>query len=407
MRPAGTIATPCSVGLAASAGPTFVSAPAPTARCPNGRFLGVRLRSWTVSILAGLAAACGGVLPGAEETAPAEERSVGWRVGVAEHVSLWFHGLAYVRGRDAGERRIPVPRFAPGYVDEMNEVKRRRGVYPTPLDTAAARMAGALSGEEFDGLEFLPLYFEDASALFSSFEAWAEAGGDPRRAGSAQAARVVAFLSSLFPRPQQRQAVLQFVRLLRQEQETFFASYWQEQLPALQARAADVQREWDALAPSLAVYLDYAQLENGELLIVPALGAEGRLVRGGLPYPRAAVLAPPARRPRDAVLAFVHETTYPIAGDAVRDYVAPAQIRELGEQRLISLAAVRAGAMILEETAPRLVPDYHRLYLEAIGRDVARATDEELRREFLAAFALPEALEAGLVRVVERALAGI
>ena len=63
--------------------------------------------------------------------------------------------------------------------------------------------------------------------------------------------------------------------------------------------------------------------------------------------------------------------------------------------------------MILQETAPRLVPDYHRLYLEAIGRDVARATDEELRREFLAAFALPEALEVGLVRVVERALAGI
>jgi len=353
-----------------------------------------------------MVAACG-VFPGAEEPAPDVERPVGWRVGVAQHVALWYHGLAYVRGRDAGARRTPVPRFASGYVAEITELKRRRGVYPTPLDTAAARLADTLSASAFDGLEFLPLYFQDAGALFSSFEAWAEAGGDPRRTGSAEAARVVAFLSSLFPRAQQRQAVLQFVRLLRLEQEAFFANYWQEQLPALEARVVEVQREWDALAPALAVYLDYAQLENGELLLVPALGAEGRLVRGGLPYPRAAVLLPPARRPGDAVLALVHETTYPIAGDAVRDYVAPAQLRELGEERLTSLAAVRAGAMILEKTAPRRVPEYHRLYLEAIGRDVDRADDEALAREFRAAFALPDALEAGLVRVVDRALAGI
>lgn len=402
MPTAGPTATPTPVGLAASAGPTLVSAPPRRGR-PDG---GSRRRSWMALVLTAFGAACGGVL-GGEEPAPTPERPVGWRVALAEHVSLWYHGLAYVRGRGGGDSRVPVPRFERDYVEEITAAKRQRGAYPTPLDTAAARLAGTLSGTEFDGLEFLPLYFQDTAALFSAFEVWEAVGGDPRRAGTAQAARVVAFLSSLFPRASQRQAVLAFVRMLRQEHETFYAAYWQEQLPTLQARAADVQREWDAFVPSLADYLVYAQLENGELLLVPALGAEGRLVSRGLPFPRAAVLAPPARRPGDAILAFLHETTYPIAGDAVRDYVAPARIRELGEERLRALAAVRAGALILEEVAPRRVPDYHRLYLEAIGRDVDGANAEALAAEFREAFALPEELERGLERVVQRALAGI
>ncbi|HEX6938993.1 MAG TPA: hypothetical protein VF158_06235 [Longimicrobiales bacterium] len=354
------------------------------------------------TLLALVAAAC--AAPRAEEAEPGIERPTGWRVDVAEHIGLWYHGLAYVRAADGEGNGPAVPRYAPAYVDSIVRLKRRLGIYPTVLDTTPEALRTELRGESYDGLEFLPLYFQDTAALFSSIEEWEATGGDPRRAGSAAAARVVAFLSSLFPRARQRDAVVAFADALRRERETFYAAYWQERLPTLRARSADVQREWDALAPALRDYLDYAQLENGELFLVPALGAEGRLVRRGLPFPRAAEMVPPAARPADAVLAFVHEMTYPIAQDAVRDYVAPARLRELGEERLVSRAAVRAGAMLLDGVAPDRTAAYQRLYLRAVGRE---AEDGTLEAEFREAFPLPAELERGLRQVIDRALAGI
>lgn len=357
-------------------------------------------------LIVALAAACAAP-QGAEEPGPEAGRPVGWRVGVEEHIALWYHGCAYVRDRDAAAEDAVVPRFAPAYVDSIVRVKRRLGVYPTALDTLPEALRRELATEAYDGMEFLPLYFRDTAALFSAVEAWEAAGGNPRRAGSAEAARVIGFLSSLFPRARQRETVVAFTNALRAERDAFYAAYWQERLPALRSRIAGVQREWDALAPALRAYLDYAQLEDGELFLVPALGVEGRLVSRGLPVPRAAVLEPPAARPGDAVLVFVHEATYPIAGEAVRDYVAPARIRELGEERLLALAAVRAGEMLLQDVAPARVDDYRRLYLSAVGRDPGEAEEDGLEAAFREAFPLPDDLESGLRQTVDRALAGI
>ena len=350
--------------------------------------------------LALASAACGVTTGGEPEPEP--EPIVGWQVGASEHVALWYHGLATVLGNGRDDHVLP--RFEPGYADEIAQVKRRRGVAPTPLEQRADEFRRTFDAS-YEGLEFVPLYFRSADALFFAIEVWESAGGNPRRAGSLQAARVIQFLSSLFPRAAQRAAVVEWAGLLQQERQLFFQSYWQERQDALQPTIQAVQREWDALAPALRDYLDFVQLENGELFLVPALSVEGRLVTQSLTAARAAILEPPSTRPELSILAFVHELAYPVSREAVRDNVAPARIRELGEERLFSLAAVRGGSMLLEEVAPERVEAYQRLYLDAAGQ--AQTVDGDVDAAFRAAFPLPEGLESGLRTAVERSLAGI
>jgi hypothetical protein len=291
-------------------------------------------------------------------------------------------------------------------VDSITAVERRQGVYPTPLDQRAAEFARTFrSDEAYGNLQFVPLYFRNADAMFSAIDLWNRAGGDPRRASSAQAAQIIALLSTLFPRPEHRRAVTEWAGLVREEDRIFYRAYWDSQAATLAPRVTAVQQVWDSLAPSLANYLEFVRLRRGELFLVPALGAEGRLVTTELEVPRSAVLSPPAAHPDYAVLAFVHELLYPLVGEVIKEHVAPARIREMGAQRLAALSALRGGAMLLERVAPARVDSYRRFYLEASGR--TPAPGESLEAAFAAAFPLPPELEAGLRTAVNNALAGI
>jgi hypothetical protein len=352
-------------------------------------------------LLALLAAGCGvrGVGPEGEPAQP--RRLTEWRVGIAEHLGLWYHGLAYV-GVGAAEDTV-LPIYRPGYVDSIAAAKRRMGIGSTPLEQRASEFRERFrDGEAYRGLQFLPLYFRDADALFSGIRLWAQAGGDPRRVGSDQAARVVAVLSTLFPRAAQRQAVAEWASVLEEETRSFYHAYWEGEAPRLQQAAAAVEQEWRALAPALANYLDYMRLRGGELFLVPALGAEGRTVTRGVANPRVAVLAPPPGAPETAVWSFVHELLYPLVGDVIREYLAPVRIRELGESKLATRAAVRGGAILLARAAPDRVASYRRFFLEQKG--IAGADDEAA---FARAFPLPEELERGLTETLERALVGL
>jgi hypothetical protein len=122
--------------------------------------------------------------------------------------------------------------------------------------------------------------------------------------------------------------------------------------------------------------------------------------------PRVAVLAPPANHPAYAIWGFVHEILYPLVGDVIREQVSPARIRELGEARLNSLAAIRGGAILLQRTAPRRVDDYRRFFLEAAGH-TAPANSAGLDTAFENAFPLPAEVIRGLEQAIDNALAGI
>jgi hypothetical protein len=255
-------------------------------------------------------------------------------------------------------------------------------------------------------LEFLPLYFRDAAALYAGIELWRRAGGNPYSAGSAEAARLIAFLSQLFPRTEERQTVVEWVALLQEEDRAFYSDYWASRSATHNAAVTAVQREWDALAPALAQYLAYIRLRNGEIFLVPALGAEGRTVTRGTDFPRTALLEPPAGRPKETISSFVHELLYPLVGDVIRENVAPARIRELGEARLASTAAIRGGAILLQRTAPGRLDEYRRFFLEAAGR-TAPPTQAQLESTFETAFPLPAELVRGLETAITAALAGI
>ncbi|MFW6079328.1 MAG: hypothetical protein ACODAE_06900 [Gemmatimonadota bacterium] len=380
----------------------------------RGRPLPVLLLLLLAAAAALVSCAIGGAGDGALDEVD-DTRPDAWTVGVAEHIALWYHGLAYLEapGRTADDAGLP-PRFRADYVDSIGAVKRRRGAYPTPLDERAAEFRDVIAGDDaYDPLQFLPLYFRDAEALFSSVELWVEAGGDPRRAGSRPAAEVITFLSRLFPGRDERRVVGEWTEVVRAEREAFYGTYWSERGPALAPTVSAVQRGWDGLAPVLRDFLDYMRLEGGDLLLVPAIGPEGRIITAGPTPPRAAVLVPPARRPGDALWSFVHELMYPLVDDVIRDYVAPVRIRELGLDVLGTRAAVRGGAMVLERVGPERVEAYRRFFLRSIDERAAAVDDAEAdvvvgdEASFERAFPLPPELERGLRETIEQALAGI
>lgn len=359
--------------------------------------------------------ACGAPQAGEQDIAPVRE----WRIGTAEHIALWYHGLAYTaRAADAsaaptrapdGQRADtlpPLPLYRPGYVDSMTALKRAAGVFPTELDERADEFAREFEGEDaYSALHFLPLYFRDGDALFGAIRVWHQAGGDPRRVGGA-AAQAVAFLSALFRTERQRNTVAAWANVLQAESRVFYHEHWQTREPALAALDSAVTAEWQPVADSLADFLLYARLRGGELFLVPALGPEGRIVTRGVQQPRVAIATPPAGRPRDALWPFIRELIYPLTAETVREYLAPVRIRELGETAVTSRAAVRAGALLVDRVLPADGAAYRRYFLAGAGHEPPAGSDE-LDAAFRRAFPIPPELEAGIEDMVRQALAGI
>ena len=92
---------------------------------------------------------------------------------------------------------------------------------------------------------------------------------------------------------------------------------------------------------------------------------------------------------------------YSLVTEVVRENVAPARLRELGEDAVTSRAAARAGALVLDRLAPAQAEGYRRFYSRAAGRS---GTGDAA---FLAAFPLPPELESSLPQALQQALAGI
>src|SRR5699024_9505244 len=132
----------------------------------------------------------------------------------------------------------------------------------------------------------------------------------------------------------------------------------------------------------------------------PSLGAEGRTVTADAAL-RAAVGATPGMSSADVAYEVLHELMYMLVADPVQQYMAPAALRDLGEDVATSRAAARAGLRVLARLAPGDAAGYRRFYLRAAGRPGSDAA------AFRAAFPLPGDLERGLAQAVEEALAGI
>ena len=339
---------------------------------------------WTVAL-----AACGGGAPGPSDPTPALANE--WRFTAEHHVALWYHGLALT---DAGPAGVAVPYYRSGYATDV-DAARRRISGSTPLATSLGSRLE--SSGAIDGMQFLPLYFDSWQQMRQAVDVWQQAGGDPARAGDAQTQAIIAFLSQRFSTAAQRSALIDFMNALEQERTSFFDTWWNQTQPT--ALAQEAQALWRSYQPRLTSFLRYSDAEGGHATLVPALRGEGRAESGR----GVAIVAVGGRAGEDAqviVGRVIHELAYSLAAEAVRDAVAPARIREIGEDVLVARAAVRAGAMIIERTVPELLPAYREDYIRAAGGDSARRT-------LVQQFDLPNELVPALESAVQLATSGI
>lgn len=347
------------------------------------------------------ASACASVGVEPRSGAPAADTVMGteavrWTVATRQQVDLWYHGLAY-----AGVGAVPeLTAYVPGYVERIVAAKRVAGAYPTVLDQRASEFAQVFSGDaRYQALGFLPLYFSSGEALFRAFAAWVQAGGDPRRVRDPALAQAVAFLSQQFPTAEQRRTIAGWVQTLQQEDAVFYGRYWAARQQEYAGTAAAVQARWDVLAPRIQPVLDYLMLNAGEVLLSLPLGQEGRSVTPGRRSNRVAVLMPPHGEPADAVWALLHELMYPYVQGVIRDQLSPAQLRETREDLLSMRAAVRAGALLLDQAAPPAAAEYRAAYLRWAGQPVpssVAARQAALERAYPLPDPLPRALADGL-----------
>lgn len=338
-------------------------------------------------------------------------RLVVWEVENDEALDLWYHALALMGAPEpGGEESFPLPSFRAGYAGMIEEAKRARDVYPTPLDTAAARLRAEIEeaggADAIQNLSFIPLYLPPPWTVTAAVTTWARAEGDPAQAGSSAAAAVVNRLNTLIPEEDVRAAVMQLPPLLDSEAQLFYRGYRVERLQGIRGTVIAVRDTWRALREQLVTFLDYVQLEGGDLLLSPALGAEGRSLTSNVSRPVVAAQLPEPGRHEDAVWAFLHELMYALVPDVIEAEVAPSEIEDIGLQTLTTRAAVRAGDMLLELRAPVRLEAYRGYFVRAADPSIG-AVEAGTAAALARAFPLPDRLEEGLREAVELANSGI
>jgi hypothetical protein len=313
--------------------------------------------------------------------APLGAQGRGWSVARSAAADLWFHGLAMTGFEGFGA----LPLYAPGYADSVMRGRRGAGTR-TLLDVRSAHLREAfVSDSAFEVLHFLPLYFprSDPAAMLAALRRAAE---DPARAAAAvgpgERFGVAAALAAL-PTPAERRVLAEFAEALEDEWRAGYARS-AAVTDSARARAAlgELERAWRPLEAALSPFLAAHRLNAGVILLVPALGPDGRLFEGD---PRASddnvlAVAWPARA-ADAAFLAVRELCFPAVRQALATGRSPEADRVEAE-RLSGTAAVRCGALLLERYAPPAVAGYQAAWLREAGRSGA----------FAEAFPIPDAL---------------
>lgn len=339
-----------------------------------------------------------GGAPGAAATQPAAV----WPVRTREHVDLWLHGFAMLTTDTA-----QVPIFRRGYRAEAQAARGRANV-TTQLDAERDRLMQRLAANPrlALGAQFVALSFPSWDVLKQAATVFAQAGGDPQRAGDQQTASAIAFLAGTFPTAADREWLRLFINALDDESTRFFHRYWldaqRDRSPALAAADSVWQR---VARPAMQRFLNNTQQRDGELLLSIVLGGEGRTVSGGTRASNMVTVGLPARREdaADASYAAAHEAVGSIAGSVVNDNVTPTEQRAGVADRYVSAAQVRGGLALLQKTAPTLAAGYARFYL----REAGRAASGDPVAALVAAFPLPSAIIDALNRQIDITLGGI
>lgn len=364
----------------------------------NGGKDGMR-RLWLFPIALVLGACSGAGTGTGTAPAPASPAQVrSWPVLTRQHVDLWLHGYAMLL-RDTAT----VPLFRRGYRDMATAARTQRGV-STMLDANRGRLQErlGLSAAIFNG-QFLPLYFANWDQMRQMISLFIQAQGNPQAAGDQATAQYFAILRQSFGTAADRDWLRLFTEAMEDERRQFFQSWWMQEngnrMPLVRAADSLWQSTYRA---RLQGFLNNTQQEGGEMYLALTLGGEGRTVNFGSRQNAVAVTMP-QQDPREAIYVFAHEVVGAIVATAINDNITPTEQRSGVGARLQSIGAVRAGAMLLQRTAPELVAGYSRYYLAQAGLP----STGDVNARLVAGFSLPENVREAISRQLDVVLGGI
>ena len=330
----------------------------------------------------------------AQETAT-DEVTRRWIVGRAPHIDLWYHGIAVIGYEGFGV----LPLYDPDYADRVAAARAERGNPGSALVANAAALRRAFSRDSiFEVFHFLPMYFASSSpeGMFEALRAVANSTGTP--VVSDPSARFGASATAyVLQDPDQRRVLGEFVDALEDEWNTFYSSYSRELVAEESERAGQFQQRWDdVFQPALRPFLTGSRLDGGIILVSPALGAEGRIFQGDPGNPVDNVVAVgflDGGTPDAELYAVVRELCFPVVRRAIE--VVGVSGDRVAAERSSSRAAVRCGALILEQYLPSAADGYRRSFTGIRDGDAAIVT-----RAFTEAYPLAPALEQALEEAV-------
>ncbi len=370
------------------------------------------VRSTYIIGLSGFLAACasgggaGGVGTGPGTVDPSAGQTLStagnpWSIATREHVDLWLHGFAMIT-----DDTTLVPYFRRGYKAELAGVRTRANAV-TQLDANRDRLAARFAiSRDLVNAQFVPMQFSSLDQMLEAIDIFLQAQGNPRAANSREVAEVIALLAGYFPVPADREWLRLFAQSLRDENNKFYRSYWDQQQSERATVLAAVNDRWqNSYRAKFQRYLNNTGQPAGTILLSLPLDGEGRSLGGGKLQNTVGVSFPSTVATADeAIYVIAHEVALgPLAQAAVRENITPAEQRAGVGTRYETFAAVRAGVMLLQRIAPELVDGYARYYLRSAGRSVGSNPLASLT----AAFPLNDLIRDAISRQLDVVLGGV
>ena len=327
---------------------------------------------------------------GAQSPARTEAAS-NWVVARDPFVDLWFHCLAIIRYDGYGSLGLYDTRYA----DRVEQAKARARM-TTTLDRRAVELRSSLAADSaFEVLHFLPLYFvgTDPGVVLPALRAALHE--NPREPYAGSVASTAALIAAALPTARERAVLISLIDAAGDEWTSFLRNDRLTRAANDRQTVSALQAAWnDRCVATLSGYLAATGVRRGTILISPALGGEGRIVRG----PGGAVIVAVASRDdvpdtRAPLLAAVRELSFPLLDQLRTPLVERATRVTAAKAR--DAAAVRAGALVLDAIDPSLAAEYRRLFVAAVGG-----------RTFEAAYPLNSEAEIELRHLVTSAMHG-
>ena len=316
---------------------------------------------------------------GSASVRPAHAQAADWTVDRDAFAELWYHALARV----TPAADSPVTLYSEGYVREAEATRRARGLR-SRLDAVQPALREALRAERaLEVLHFVPAYFvgEPPEAVLRALRA---AFASPRPPVAGALARRAALVARTLPGERARSAALQFVDAAADEWRVMQQSGWFPTGPD-RAGMGRLRNEWlTEVEPAIRPYLLASGTRRGRIVVVPSLGLDGRVVH----TPDGAALAMVGTgggpgQERAPLLLAVRELAYPLVRRLPSRLIAAKSDAPWAAERARGVAAVRAGAMLLDAQLPAMAPAYRALFTgvtpgDALAFDALYAASAEL-----------------------------